>query len=73
MSGKGEPKENRIRINEHELKFTIVLQQQWEISHRYAMFASPVAYSSTSEASSLDRLRSGQGDCRSNVTFWRSE
>ena len=44
MIGKGEPKENRAKAKEHGLTFPIVLQQQWEISRRYAMFATPVAY-----------------------------
>ena len=29
---------------EHGLSFPILLQKQWEISRRYAMFATPVAY-----------------------------
>ncbi|HEX5221932.1 MAG TPA: redoxin domain-containing protein [Verrucomicrobiae bacterium] len=44
MISKGEPKENRAKVKEHDLSFPIVLQQQWEISRRYAMFATPVAY-----------------------------
>jgi peroxiredoxin len=44
MISKGEPKENRAKVNEHGLTFPIVLQQQWEISRRYAMFATPIAY-----------------------------
>jgi peroxiredoxin len=44
MITKGEPKENRAKVKEHGLTFPIVLQQQWEISRRYAMFATPVAY-----------------------------
>jgi peroxiredoxin len=44
MVSKGEPKENRAKVKEHGLTFPIVLQQQWEISRRYAMFATPVAY-----------------------------
>jgi peroxiredoxin len=44
MISKGEPKENRAKVKEHGLTFAIVLQQQWEISRRYAMFATPVAY-----------------------------
>ena len=41
---KGEPRENRAKFKEHGLTFPVVLQQQWEISRRYAMFATPVAY-----------------------------
>jgi peroxiredoxin len=44
MISKGEPKENRAKVKEHGLTFPIVLQPQWEISRRYAMFATPVAY-----------------------------
>jgi hypothetical protein len=44
MISKGEPKENRAKVKEHGLTFPIVLQQHWEISRRYAMFATPVDY-----------------------------
>ena len=44
MVSKGEPKQNRAKVKEHGLTFPIVLQQQWEISRRYAMFATPIAY-----------------------------
>jgi peroxiredoxin len=44
MISKGEPKENRVKVKEHGLTFPVVLQQQWEISRRYAMFATPIAY-----------------------------
>ncbi len=44
MISRGEPKENRVKVKEQGLTFPIVLQQQWEISRRYAMFATPVAY-----------------------------
>jgi len=44
MISKGEPKENRAKVKQHGLTFPIVLQQQWEISRRYAMFATPVGY-----------------------------
>jgi len=44
MISKGDPKENRAKVKENELTFPVVLQQQWEISRRYAMFATPIAY-----------------------------
>jgi hypothetical protein len=31
-------------VKQHGLTFPIVLQQQWEISRRYAMFSTPIAY-----------------------------
>ncbi len=44
MISRGEPKENRPKVKAHGLTFPVVLQQQWEISRRYAMFATPIAY-----------------------------
>jgi len=44
MVSKGEAKENRVKVKEHGLTFPVVLQQHWEISRRYAIFATPVAY-----------------------------
>jgi peroxiredoxin len=44
MISKGEPKENRAKVKEHGLTFPVVLQRQWEISRRYAMFVTPIAY-----------------------------
>jgi peroxiredoxin len=44
MISNGQPKENRAKVKEHRLTFPVVLQQQWEISRRYAMFATPIAY-----------------------------
>jgi peroxiredoxin len=44
MISRGEPKENRAKVKQHGLTFPIVMQQQWEISRKYAMFATPIAY-----------------------------
>jgi peroxiredoxin len=44
MISRGEPKENRAKVKEHGLTFPVLLQQRWEISRRYAMFATPIAY-----------------------------
>ena len=44
MVSRGEPKENRAKVKEHGLTFPVVLQQRWEISRLYAMFATPMAY-----------------------------
>jgi peroxiredoxin len=44
MVSRGEPVENRAKVKEHGLTFPVVLQQQWEISRRYAMFSTPAAY-----------------------------
>ncbi len=44
MISRGEPKENRVKVKEHKLTFPMVLQQRWETSRLYAMFATPMAY-----------------------------
>ena len=44
MISRGEPKENRAKVKEQGLTFPVVLQQRWEISRLYAMFATPMAY-----------------------------
>lgn len=44
MISKGDPKANRAKVKEHGLTFPVLLQQQWEISRLYAMFATPIAY-----------------------------
>jgi peroxiredoxin len=44
MISRGESDENRAKVKEHRLTIPVLLQQQWEISRLYAMFATPVAY-----------------------------
>lgn len=44
MICRGEPEENCKKVKEHRLTFRVALQQQWEISRLYAMFATPVGY-----------------------------
>jgi peroxiredoxin len=44
MISRGEPNENRAKVNEDGLTFPVLLQQRWEISRLYAIFATPVAY-----------------------------
>jgi peroxiredoxin len=44
MISRGEPKENRAKVKTHGLTFPVVLQLHWEISRKYAMFATPIAY-----------------------------
>jgi thiol-disulfide isomerase/thioredoxin len=66
MISKGEPKENRAKVKEHGLTFSIVLQQQWEISRRYAMFATPVACLIDERACSITTWLSAQ------MRFWIS-
>lgn len=44
MISRGQPAVNRAKVREHGISFPVVLQQHWEISRRYAMFATPSAY-----------------------------
>jgi peroxiredoxin len=44
---------NRAKANALGLSFSIVLQKQWEVSRKYAMFATPVGY--LINASSMNR------------------
>jgi peroxiredoxin len=44
MIGRGDPDANRAKVAEHGLTFPVMLQQRWEVSREYAMFATPTAY-----------------------------
>ncbi len=41
---RGDVEENRAKASELGLSFPIVLQQKWEVSLQYAMFATPIGY-----------------------------
>ena len=40
---RGDPEINARKVAEHSLSFPIALQHRWEISRRYAIFATPAA------------------------------
>jgi peroxiredoxin len=44
MISRGELEENRAKASELGLTFPIVLQKKWEVSLKYAMFATPIGY-----------------------------
>lgn len=44
MVSRGEREANRLKVEEQQLTFPVVLQRHWEISRLYAMFATPIAY-----------------------------
>jgi peroxiredoxin len=44
MIGRGDPKANREKAREHGLTFPVLLQRRWEVSKKYAMFGTPLAY-----------------------------
>ena len=41
---RGDVEENRVKAAKLGLSFPIVLQKQWEVSLKYAMFATPIGY-----------------------------
>ena len=41
---RGDAEENRDKASEMRLTFPIVLQKKWEVSLKYAMFATPIGY-----------------------------
>jgi peroxiredoxin len=44
MISRGDLEANRRKAAEQGITFPVLLQRQWEISRRYAMFATPIAY-----------------------------
>jgi peroxiredoxin len=44
MVSRGDVEANQAKVERHRLPFPVALQRQWEISRRYAMFATPIAY-----------------------------
>ena len=44
MIGRGDPEANRNKVKKLGLTFPVVLQQSWEISRAYGMFATPIGY-----------------------------
>jgi hypothetical protein len=44
MIGRGDVQENRRKAQEHGLEFPVVLQKKWEVSRKYGIFATPVAF-----------------------------
>jgi peroxiredoxin len=44
MVSRGEVEANRAKAAQHGLTFPVVLQRQWEISRKYAIFGTPIGY-----------------------------
>jgi peroxiredoxin len=44
MVGRGEPDANRRKADQHGFAFPVAIQRRWEISMRYGIFATPVAF-----------------------------
>lgn len=44
MISRGDAKENRQKVTQQGVTFPVLLQNQWEVSRQYAMFATPIGY-----------------------------
>lgn len=44
MIVRGDLDENRAKASQHGFRFPVLVQQGWQVSKRYARFATPVAY-----------------------------
>jgi len=44
MVGRGDAEENRKKAEQNGLDFPVLLQERWELSKQYGMFATPVAF-----------------------------
>jgi peroxiredoxin len=44
MIGRGDPEENRRKVEAHGFEFPVALQRRWELSKAYGIFATPVAF-----------------------------
>lgn len=44
MVSRGDLAANRAKVAQHRLTFPVGLQQHWEVSREYAMFATPIGY-----------------------------
>jgi hypothetical protein len=44
MVGRGDVEENRLKAEQNGFEFPVLLQRKWELSKRYGIFATPVAF-----------------------------
>lgn len=44
LVGRGRPEENRQKAEQHGFRFPVVLQEKWNLSKQYGIFATPVAF-----------------------------
>lgn len=44
MISRGDPAANRAKVKDHRLTMPVALQKRWEVSRKYALFATPIAY-----------------------------
>jgi peroxiredoxin len=44
MISRGDQQQNEDKAKKHDVRFPVLLQNSWEVSRQYAMFATPVGY-----------------------------
>lgn len=44
MIGRGDPEENRRKAEQYGFEFPVVVQERWELSKQYGIFATPVGF-----------------------------
>src|SRR5690349_14049935 len=44
MVGRGDPEDNRVKVERQGLEFPVALQRGWSLSRRYGIFAAPVGF-----------------------------
>ena len=44
LVGRGRLEENRQKAKQHGFRFPVVLQEKWNLSKQYGIFATPVAF-----------------------------
>ena len=59
MISRGEPQDNQRKVEEYGVTFPIALQHKWEISKKYGIFATPVAYLIDEEGVIASEVASG--------------
>ena len=59
LIGRGDPAENRRKLEEHGLALPLVVQRSWEISRRYGIFAIPVAFTIDENGLIADKVAQG--------------
>jgi peroxiredoxin len=67
LVGRGDPTENRRKLEEHGLALPLVVQRGWEISRRYGIFAIPVAFLIDENGLVADKIAKGPLEIRKMI------
>jgi peroxiredoxin len=60
MVSRGDPDENRDKRDRYRLPFPIALQRSWEVSRKYGIFSTPVAFLIDADGRIADKVAVGQ-------------